>query len=159
MAAQVPPPPPLFASIVPSFPRIGGQPVRDWIGAAVDNLPGFNGDDLARLLFPDLVGLVDVPSLLVAGLLALALGYWEGGILLRQLRQWQQRQRRTRDSDSSSEAGPATDAAPPLPPRPPLTGIERARYERRRGLGWLALATAGLIWMCGAVNGPTPFQP
>lgn len=47
-----------LAAVVPTFPRIGGQSVRDWIGQAVDNLPGFNGDDLTRLLFPDLVGLV-----------------------------------------------------------------------------------------------------
>lgn len=130
----------------------------------MDNLPGFNGDDLARLLFPDLVGLVDGPSLLVAGLLALALVYWEGGILLRRLRQRQQQQKRARsgssgDGDAPPDASPPAPPAPPPPVVPPRMGLDRARYERRRGLGWLALATAGLIWMCGAVNGPAPFQP
>ncbi len=57
MVASLPPSAPL-AAVVPNFPRIGGQPVRDWIGQAVENLPGFNGNDLARLLLPDLVGLV-----------------------------------------------------------------------------------------------------
>ena len=38
--------------MVPEFPRFIDQPVRDWIGAAVENLQGFNADDAARLLLP-----------------------------------------------------------------------------------------------------------
>lgn len=66
----------VIAAIVPEFPRIGGQPVRDWIGAMVDVLPGFNANDEARLLLPDLVGLVDGPTLLISGILGLAFVYW-----------------------------------------------------------------------------------
>lgn len=54
-----------LAALVPEFPRIGGQVVRDWIGAAAEQLDGFNGDDLTRLLFPDLVDLVDGEGLRV----------------------------------------------------------------------------------------------
>ena len=169
-----------LAQIVPTFPRIGGQPVRDWIGQAVDNLPGINGDDLARLLFPDLVGLVDGPTWLIGGLLTLAFVYWEGGVLLRAVRERQRQQREQRrrerqqrrregqqpsgDSSTGSDEDEAAAAAvaaveEALTPPPPLSPIDRARHERRRGLGWLALVTAGMIWMCGVVNGPTPFQP
>lgn len=43
---------------------------------------------------------------------------------------------------------------------PEWTQLDWARHERRRGLGWLALATAALIWLTGVVNGnPRPFQP
>lgn len=56
-----------LAAIVPEFPRIGGQPVRDWIGARVENLPGIDGDDIARLLLPDLVALVDGPTFVIGG--------------------------------------------------------------------------------------------
>ncbi|KAL4425644.1 hypothetical protein ABPG75_009660 [Micractinium tetrahymenae] len=47
---------------------------------------------------------------------------------------------------------------PAAPPQPP-SRLEQARHERRRGLGYLALITAVLIWMTGVVSGPMPFQP
>ena len=156
-----------LAALVPTFPRVGGQAVRDWIGQSVDNLPGFNGDDLARLLLPDLVSLVDVPTLLISFLLLLAFVYWEGGVLLRQLRERQrtQRQQRQRQEGSSGES-PAGEAAAAseqqqaqheqLQDRQEWTPLERARHERRRGLGWLALATAATIWMTGAVSSFMP---
>ncbi|KAL4437980.1 hypothetical protein ABPG77_004201 [Micractinium sp. CCAP 211/92] len=188
------------AAVVPEFPRIGGQVVRDWIGAATEQLSGFSGDDITRLLFPDLVGLVDGPTLLISCTLALALVYWEGGVLLRALRERQaaeaarrrqEREARRRErgggifgswdspaggADESSEGGSSSsqhgtgawDARgwedwgpepPPgaLPPEP--TRVERARFERRRSLGYLALVTTVLIWMTGVVSGPSPFQP
>ncbi|PSC75763.1 hypothetical protein C2E20_1169 [Micractinium conductrix] len=96
-----------LASVVPEFPRFIDQPVRDWIGAAVENLQGFNADDAARLLLPDLVGLagrLDGPTLLIGGILVLAFIYWEGGILLQELRERQRRQseRQRRQRRSSS---------------------------------------------------------
>ncbi|PRW59330.1 DNA processing [Chlorella sorokiniana] len=174
-----------LASVVPTFPRIGGQAVRDWIGQTVENLPGFNGDDLTRLLFPDLVGLVvqDAPTFLIGLILAIAFIYWEGGILLRQLRARRQARQRQRQQGGSGEAdgpaaaasGSAAAAADGLQAdlgehhddhehherrrREEWTPLDRARHERRRGLGYLALTTAGLIWLCGVVNNPTPFQP
>ncbi len=139
------------------------------------------------------------PTLLISCTLALALVYWEGGILLRALRERQaaeaarrrqEREARRRErgggifgswdspaggadesskAESSSQHGTgAWDAGgwedwgpepPPgaLPPEP--TRVERARFERRRSLGYLALVTTVLIWMTGAVSGPSPFQP
>lgn len=73
-------------------------------------------------------------------------------------------------ADGTSESGDAGDSSqvgsgfwedwgPEPPPPPEPTRMERARYERRRSLGYLALVTAVLIWMTGVVSGPTPFQP
>ena len=156
--------------MVPTFPRVGGQAVRDWIGQSVDNLPGFNGDDLARLLFPDLVNLVDAPTLLISLLLLLAFVYWEGGVLLRQLRErrrkQQQQQQQGAQQEGDSGEGAAGEAAALSEQDQPQhkqqrgrqewTPLERARHERRRGLGWLALVTAATIWMTGVVNTFTP---
>ena len=138
--------------------------MRDWIGQSVDNLPGFNGDDLARLLLPDLVSLVDVPTLLISVLLLLAFVYWEGGVLLRQLRE-RQRKQRQQGGNGESAAGEAAAAAAAeqqqgqqekQQERQEWTPLERARHEQRRGLGWLALATAATIWMTGAVSSFMP---
>jgi hypothetical protein len=133
----------------------------------VETLPGFNGNDEVRLLFPDLVGLVDGRSIITISCLALALVYWEGGILVRQWQEQRRKQRKrargevsTDDEDAAAAAAAATAAAEAEQARkPPLTPIERARYERRRGLGFLALLTATLVWCCGFVQGPSPFDP
>lgn len=139
------------------------------------------------------------PTLLITCTLAVALVYWEGGVLLRALRERraaeaarrrreQEARRRQRgagifgswdstaggaddssgEGSSGEEGGVGWDASgwgdwgpepPPasLPQEP--TRVERARHERRRSLGYLALVTTVLIWMTGVVSGPTPFQP
>lgn len=128
----------------------------------------------------------DGPTFLIGLLLAIAFIYWEGGVLLRQLRTRRQASERQRQQDRQRQqggggadaGGPAAGAADSAAtqglqlgerhdshehharkPREEWTPMERARHERRRGLGWLALATAGLIWLTGVVNNPTPFQP
>lgn len=120
--------------------------------------------------------LQDGGSFLVGLILAIAFIYWEGGVLLRQLRQRRQARERQRQLErqrqqGGGEAGAGgAAAADGLQPqldehheehhgREEWTPLDRARHERRRGLGWLALATAGLIWLTGVVNNPTPFQP
>lgn len=178
-AAQFP-----LAAVVPEWPRIGGQVVRDWIGAGVDQLPGFSGDDEARLLFPDLVGLVDGPTFLISVTLFVAFVYWEGGVLLRALRERRQQsdQQQQGGRDDTGAALGSWDAGSPgegsdrgwgeagtQPVASEARGeqqrtqreelIDRARHERRRGLGLLALITAACIWMTGVVNSPSPFQP
>lgn len=111
--------------------------------------------------------------------LLVAFVYWEGGILLRQLRQRQQADRKQRELERRRQQGGSDDeelAAEGEQLRleeleqeddwrhhgqhPEWTQLDWARHERRRGLGWLALTTAGLIWLTGVVNGnPRPFQP
>lgn len=123
--------------------------------------------------------LQDGGSFLVGLILAIAFIYWEGGVLLRQLRQRRQARERQRPLEhqrqqGGGEAGAGgAAAADGLQPQleehheehherkrwEEWTPLDRARHERRRGLGWLALATAGLIWLTGVVNNPTPFQP
>ncbi len=126
--------------------------------------------------------LQDGPTFLIGLILAIAFIYWEGGILLRQLRARRQARERQRQQGGggTGAAGAAGEAAGSaaaggLPPqlgeqhdehehherkrREEWTPLDRARHERRRGLGWLALATAGLIWLTGVVNNPSPFQP
>ena len=133
------------ARLVPNFPRIGGQELPEYWAAFADRLPGFNGDELRRLLFPDLV--MDAPNITIITLLAVAFVYWEGGILLRQLRE------RRGGGNSGGDGEDEGSGAPPLPPPSP---VELARFERRRGLAWLALLTALSIWMTGIVSSPIP---
>lgn len=164
---------------MPEFPRLGGQVVRDWIGAAADALSsqGFNGDTMSHLLMPDLVGLVDGPTLLTVLALIVALAYWEGGILLRQLRAQRVRRERQRqreqqqqqqqagadwaggeagdwgDGEGSGAAAHDDDHEHHERQRQAAwTPLDKARHERRRGLGTLALATATLIWLTGLVS-------
>lgn len=100
--------------------------------SAADGVPalsGFNGDDLTRLLFSDLLDdpgrVLWVGALAVAGLVAAV------------------------TFEAETMGSPEQLRSP----------AEQQRWERKRGVTWLALATLAAIWCTGVVNRPAPFQP
>ena len=59
----------------PSPPPIHLPVPRDWIASSIPRMEGFNADDLARVLLPDLAG-VDASVLTISAALAICLVYW-----------------------------------------------------------------------------------
>ena len=148
----LPPSPPPLAALIPDFPRIGGQPLREWIGAQVPQLPGFNGDDLTRMLLAD-VQRNPTTSAIIAALLVAFL-FYEGELLFER---WQRDHPASRQQQEEEGGGGAPNAQPQR--RRHQTPMERLRHERRRGLYWLSMATAVALWCTGLLNRANPFQP
>ena len=126
----------------PAGPPLRRRPPfsRDWLAREVPQLPGakegaFDGDDVNRLLIPDLVG-VDGWTLAAAVAALVWLASLEGGLLA--------------DAEDGEEGEGGAAGQPPRPQD--LPPEQRRAYERRRGLSWLALATALTVWCTGVVN-------
>lgn len=147
---------PVTAALVPDFPRYM-QTVRDFIAQDVPQLPGFNGNDINTIILPDLLNVANLYTAVLVLASAVAFFYWEGGQLLSDFRQEQDMERLEEEFREGQQggqeagAGRGVDAAELQ--RLGETPEQRAKWERRRGLGWLALVTLLALWCAGGLVG------
>lgn len=144
----------IFADYVPKFPRIFDAPAKDFIAPDVPLLPGFNADNMTRLFLPDLINTETIYTLLLLISCAAAVVYLELGALFNDFTQEKDfekleeqylRQQKNLKNGGDEDLGDS--------------GVSSAELERKRGIGWLAFATAVAIWCTGILNKINPFQP
>jgi hypothetical protein len=146
-----------LAALVPDFPRFG-KTIRDFIAQDLAQAEGgaVTGDTVNSLLIPDIV---QPSSLYTAALIlccVVVFVYWEGGQLLegfqaeKELEQLEDKYRE--DQQQTGGGGGSAAAAAARRRRAGLAAVEAVKRERRRGLAWLALATALALWCAGGLT-------
>ena len=165
-----------LANYVPEFTRIG-QPINDFVNRRdfSNFLPGFNGDDYARLMVPDLINASNLYYIILCISLAIAVVYLELGALVNDFlqeqdfekleeeflkRQKKEKKRRQRPSTTTTTTTTSSSSVSDVDEVQIQRNmaIQRAKEERRRGLGWLALATSLALWCTGILTEINPFS-
>lgn len=127
------------AALVPEMTRFG-EPIREWLAQgsdiAINPFKIFDGNDLVSLVTPDLAKAPDSAKVLLFLSFALAFFLLEGNQLILDFLQ----EKNLEDIEDASLSNV------------PKTPEENTARERKRGLGWLALATAVTLWCTGSVN-------
>lgn len=139
-------------AVVPEFPRYLEQ-IKDFIANDVPTLNGFNGNDIARLLFSDLVNPSNLYTFLLLFSCAVAFLSFEAPELYDEIKEEKELEKL---EESFRKESP--QQAQDIETRD-ISLQNKIAEERKRGLAWLALITSIAIWCTGVVNKIDAFQP
>jgi hypothetical protein len=111
---------------------------------------------MTRLFLPDLINTETIYTLLLLISCAAAVVYLELGALFNDFTQEKdferlEEQYLRQENNKKLKNGVDEDLGD--------SGVTSAEIERKRGIGWLAFATAVAIWCTGILNKINPFQP